>query len=174
MRYSNNGLAYEFSCGATKGENYNETMFIADNTIYSYGFHFPIAKRMVTEKGIFYLFNNDSYSVTTARHKSNVLHYLKRNGDKIIFLNFVTSYRWGSQNAYKFHELKTILKQEKINEEELKLLEGMQKKRFSKARAERIEFLKEQQKIIKEFKETEIIKNAIKEEIIKELQKNKN
>ena len=55
---NNSLLAHRYSNGATEGKGSN--MFIEGNTIYSYGHHFPIAKR-ITNK--LYLFNKKNYLV---------------------------------------------------------------------------------------------------------------
>lgn len=63
---NNSELARQFVQGATKGKGSH--MFIDGDTIYSYGYHFPVAVR--TKDG--YLFNSSGYSSTTAKHKSYV------------------------------------------------------------------------------------------------------
>lgn len=64
---SNRELARRFAQGATKGKGSH--MFIEGDTIYSYGHHFPVARRH-PEAG--FLFNTEGYSNTTARHKREV------------------------------------------------------------------------------------------------------
>ena len=49
--------------------------FIKGNTIYSYGFHFPIAVKL--KDG--FLFNCDRYSITTAKHKGLVKRAIGSN-----------------------------------------------------------------------------------------------
>jgi len=69
---SHQQVAEEFAHGATKGQG--SRMFIEGDTIYSYGHHFPIAKRY---KGG-YVFTEDGYSSSTNHHKSIVqqaIHY---------------------------------------------------------------------------------------------------
>lgn len=63
----NRTLAQKFSEGATSGKGSH--MFIEGDTIYSYGHHFPIAKRLPDGK---VLFNTEGYSSTTAKQKSYV------------------------------------------------------------------------------------------------------
>lgn len=65
---TNEQIARAFANGDTTGYTNNQTLFIEGDTIYSYGHHFPIAKRY---NGI-YLFNSKSYSVTTSKHQSLV------------------------------------------------------------------------------------------------------
>lgn len=66
MTISNGTVAQLFAEGATKGCSKN--MYIDGDVVYSYGSHFPIARRI--EGG--YIFNSNSYSVSTATHKSIV------------------------------------------------------------------------------------------------------
>ena len=54
-----------------RGDAEGSNMFIEGDTIYSYGHHFPIAKRL--PDGTF-LFTNKGRSMTTSRHKN----YVKR------------------------------------------------------------------------------------------------
>jgi len=57
-------------------------MFYEGETIYSYGYHFPIA----TFRDGIILFNADGYSVSTQRHKRIVRHALYRNNlNKTVF-----------------------------------------------------------------------------------------
>lgn len=72
MGTNHSSLAEQFARGATKGKASN--MFIEDDTIYSYGKHFPIAKRLSHNE---YLVNSDSYSNSTARHTSSVCSALR-------------------------------------------------------------------------------------------------
>jgi len=73
-KFSNSVLAEKFSQGATKGEGSN--MFIKGDTIYSYGEHFPIAKRLNVDQAfstsVKYVLNSEGYSPTTGKHKSQV------------------------------------------------------------------------------------------------------
>lgn len=63
---SNLDIAYKFAQGATKGKGSN--VFIEGDTIYSYGYHFPMATR--TAAG--FLVTYRKYSSSTARHLSYV------------------------------------------------------------------------------------------------------
>ena len=66
MSKTNYDVAHEFAYGATHGKSSN--IFIDGDVIYSYGYHFPIAKRI----GGTILFTNREYSVTTSQHKAYV------------------------------------------------------------------------------------------------------
>ena len=64
-----------------KGKNYsNETVFFEGDTIYSYGYHFPMAIKM----NGFYLVNADVYSNTTSKHQSNLRSALKYHDTVLI------------------------------------------------------------------------------------------
>lgn len=66
MTMSNSAVAKQFAAGATKGSS--KSMYIDGDAVYSYGPHFPIAERIPGG----YVFNSDSSSSTTARHKNDV------------------------------------------------------------------------------------------------------
>ena len=75
---NNSNVAKEFSQGAQKGKGSN--LFIEDNTIYSYGHHFPIAIRLTDNDGGYkYIWNTNKYSPTTSRHQSCVLSAIGEN-----------------------------------------------------------------------------------------------
>ena len=64
---TNRELAESYALLNTTGHTGN--MFIDGQTIYSYGYHFPIATRLACG---WYLINSERYSNTTARHISHV------------------------------------------------------------------------------------------------------
>ena len=74
---TNTQIAVSFAKGATAGKSGN--MFIDGQTIYSYGYHFPIATRLSNG---WYLINKDRYSNTTARHIIHV--YRALSGSDVI------------------------------------------------------------------------------------------
>lgn len=59
-------LAESFASGATSGRG--SRMFIENGVIYSYGHHFPVAKKCIG----YYLFNKSGYSSSTSKHKDCV------------------------------------------------------------------------------------------------------
>lgn len=85
---TNQQIAQAFANGATSGKSGN--MFIDGDTIYSYGYHFPIATRL--RDGL-YLFNNIGYSNTTAKHKNHVSAAI--SGKKIITRHDHDGSNWG-------------------------------------------------------------------------------
>jgi hypothetical protein len=69
---NNTQLAEQFAQKKTEGKGSN--LFIEGDTIYSYGHHFPIAQHLGANVVVF---NSDSYSSSTARHKCYVLRELR-------------------------------------------------------------------------------------------------
>lgn len=83
---NNTQIAKLFAQEETKGTGSN--LFIEDNVIYSYGYHFPIALRLKEDNGFKFIFNSSGYSVTTSKHKnyvkcaigeSNILFFVDTN-----------------------------------------------------------------------------------------------
>jgi hypothetical protein len=65
---TNKQIVNAFVSGATKGQNSGRSLFIEGDTLYSYGYHFPLAKR---QEGGFWV-NPDRYSVTTSKQQGMV------------------------------------------------------------------------------------------------------
>lgn len=74
MPYSNAEVAQRFKEGKIRGKSHN--MFIAGDSIYSYGWHFPIAKRIGPGE---YLFNTESRSMSTSKHQAAVSWALRHD-----------------------------------------------------------------------------------------------
>jgi len=76
---SNQILARQYSEGVTTGSGSN--MFIENDTIYSYGRHYKIAVKLNPTQefatSVKHVFNADSNSNTTAKHKAHVRSYLQ-------------------------------------------------------------------------------------------------
>ena len=68
---TNSEIAQRFADGYERGNSGN--MFIEGDTIYSYGYHFAIARRVCP--GV--LVTTRTYSSTTAKHVSHVRHALR-------------------------------------------------------------------------------------------------
>ena len=75
---TNKDIAEEFAEGKTKGKS--DHVFIDGDTIYSYGYHFPIAKKVGNKEVDF---NESKYSSTTSHHQSLVRRALESHGFKI-------------------------------------------------------------------------------------------
>jgi hypothetical protein len=80
MTIKNSELAEMFAKGG-EGKLNGSHMFIEGDTIYSYGYHFPIAKRFDAGR---FIFTTSGYSVSTSIHKGHVRRAL--NGKELIFL----------------------------------------------------------------------------------------
>lgn len=76
---TNSQIAEKFASGAEKGNGSN--MFIEGDVIYSYGFHFPIARRLNYNT---VLYTSKGYSNSTAKHKNHVLGALIDANYKIV------------------------------------------------------------------------------------------
>lgn len=83
MKFTNKQVAEIFSDSNVEASSNN--MFIEGDTVYSYGKHFPIAKKIGDNK---VEFTTDKYSTTTGKHKSLVLRYLINEGYEIIEKSF--------------------------------------------------------------------------------------
>ena len=73
MTMSNSAVAERFADGRTDGSSRN--MYIDGDTVYSYGAHFPIAKRIPGG----YIFNSDDYSASTSKHKRTVWGHIHKD-----------------------------------------------------------------------------------------------
>lgn len=71
---TNNDVAKDFVYGSTTSKSGN--MYIENNVLYSYGKHFPMAIRLSSDKGYYFIVNGDKYSPTTSRHQSFLARYL--------------------------------------------------------------------------------------------------
>ncbi len=76
---TNQQIINKFVNGATTGNNSNRSLFIEGDTIYSYGKHFPLARR--NADGTFWV-NPDKYSVTTSKHQGMVRGAIARSNGK--------------------------------------------------------------------------------------------
>jgi hypothetical protein len=72
---TNQQIITKFVNGATTGKNSNRSLFIEGDTIYSYGYHFPLARRL--GGGDFWV-NPDKYSVTTSKQQSLVRYAISK------------------------------------------------------------------------------------------------
>ena len=124
--FSNSELVHVFANQLqTEGKTSNKSMFFSNNTIYSYGYHFAIAKHIENENGKFVLFTTRSYSNTTAKHIQLVRvatqHLLKvycYNPDFSIKENFEQWIREGKNVSLKLATAKKPVKY-------LQLLQGI-------------------------------------------------
>lgn len=54
-------------------------LFIEGNVLYSYGYHFPLAIRLVLDNDFKFVVNKDKYSRTTSRHKSEFMRFISED-----------------------------------------------------------------------------------------------
>jgi hypothetical protein len=84
-------------------------MFYENDTIFSYGRHFPIAKFITNSKGIeFIAYNKATYSNSTSKHQKHVLNAIPKNIKKIYCINLECSFLGHHENL--LHRLKTAKK----------------------------------------------------------------
>lgn len=107
---NNSTLAHNFANKiklAGKGSN----MFYENDTIYSYGRHFPIAKFYTNLKGIeFIAFNKRTYSNTTSKQQRHVLNAIPRNIKTIYCNNLEFSFLGHCENLLdKLNAAKKLL-----------------------------------------------------------------
>ena len=122
----NDEVAERFSRGLDIGQT--KHLFIDKDVIYSYGYHFPIAKKYIINNKVVYLFNSNGYSSTTSKHKSYVKSAL--NGYDILEVNteFIKALEYDfKDNDYHLNSFKDLVhkefnnKNDEIKETELKL-----------------------------------------------------
>ncbi len=75
MALSHQQLLCRFRRGGVSGRS--SSLFIEDNVVYSYGYHFPLAVRTVCRGEPTFVLNADRYSVTTGGHQAQVQRTLE-------------------------------------------------------------------------------------------------
>jgi len=87
-----------------------KTMFIEDKSIYSWGRHFKIAEKIGDNVA---LFNTDSYSSSTGKHKHYTLNSLLNRGFKVIEImncdinNLGKQYKYNNNTIDELYNKKT-------------------------------------------------------------------
>lgn len=110
---TNTQIAEAFAQGKTTGTA--NSIFINGDTIFSYGYHFPIARLTdrTDETGkTIALFTCRSYSNTTAKHKNHVYSALSNAGYRII----VTDISEGKVSSNTIEGLKKELEEIKLKQ----------------------------------------------------------
>lgn len=127
--------AFAYASRKSKGENYQNRMFYENDVIYSYGYHFPIAKKVRNKEGqvVHILFTNNTASVTTSKQINCVERALHHD------------------LIYCSTDLKSFNPLEEIKTKELELI--LISKSYEKARADhkKTEYLGEINRNIKEI-----------------------
>ena len=129
---NNSQICEKFAHGHTDGKGSN--IFIEGDTIYSYGYHFAMAKRYGFNK---YLFTTRGYSNTTAKHLSHLRHALR--GAILIFC----------ENPNNFKPLEQIEENLKEIETTKSKIERARKEHTREAHKEHISFLEAQNEMLK-------------------------
>jgi len=78
------------------------SMFYEGDTIYSYGYHFPIAKFITIDENTFVAFNDISYSNSTAKHKRHVSQSIPYNYEVINCIDMNFGF-YGHENNMKYY-----------------------------------------------------------------------
>jgi hypothetical protein len=77
---TNAQIVNSFVKGATTGKNAQGSLFIEGDTLFSYGYHYPLAKRV---EGGFWV-NNEKYSRTTSKQASLVRGAIVKHGFSMV------------------------------------------------------------------------------------------
>jgi len=138
----NRDVAEAFANGSTKAKT--ERVFIDGDTIYSYGRHFAMAKKIGNS---IVLFNSLGYSSSTSKHKSYTRCALERKGFKIIQVPDC--------------DLANAEKQYNMNTEQIKFildkLTRVRTERIKEVYLEELKELKEQNDYLKDYAMSEAI-----------------
>jgi hypothetical protein len=86
---NNSTLAHNWA-NKIKPSGKGSNMFYEGDTIYSYGYHFPIAKFITIDENNFVAYNYSSYSNSTSKHQAHVRGSIPYNYEviKVIDMNF--------------------------------------------------------------------------------------
>ena len=102
--FNNQQLAHVWaSQSQSSGRNASKTMFFQGNTIYSYGYHYAMAKIYQTNKGKIILVNEHQYSNTTGKQRRDVINSIK--GTEYLMVPDVTELNSEKNETYLFNEL---------------------------------------------------------------------
>ena len=100
MKYSNSDLPHVWAHQHEQsGSNHGGTFFFEGCTIYSYGYHFPIARLLPAENVV--LMTTDGYSSTTAQHVAKVRHAIGEHLTIIYVSNITTICRHDIVHNYE-------------------------------------------------------------------------
>lgn len=86
---NNSNVAHAWA-NQTKQSGKGSNMFFEGDTIYSYGYHFPIAKFITIDENNFIVLNYTNYSNTTSKHQAHVRSSIPHNYEilHVIDMNF--------------------------------------------------------------------------------------
>ncbi len=134
-------IAQLFANGNTSGRT--ENLYIEGNTIYSYGPHFPVARRTqhTYKRQPVFSFNDRDYSATTRRHKSLVYRALVLNGAFVVFVPNANLLPAEAETMIKYHTGKIKDYKNSYDNARTEHYKGVWSGRIDSAR-EQIKFLK--------------------------------
>ena len=107
--FSNHSELSKVWANQTQSIGKGSNMFFIDASIYSYGYHYEIAKIVYTDKGQNVVFiNSNHYSSSTAKHKNHVLKAIQEN--KYSFLvPFINGYNRQYFEVNKLNEVINLM-----------------------------------------------------------------
>lgn len=123
-KFNNSELSHIWA-NQTQSHGKGSNMFFEYDSIYSYGYHFKIAKHMTNQNGQkCILFNDKSYSNTTSKHQSLVWRSIPTNVHffkvKTIFENIETATNAHLENLNNYLEYAEQAKSKAITAHKLK------------------------------------------------------
>jgi hypothetical protein len=87
----------------SEGRTSNGSMFFKNDTLYSYGYHFELAKFIEYNNEIYLFVNTASYSNTTSKHQNHVKRSINESLVKDVFYFDFKNYGSGyGRNSYQF------------------------------------------------------------------------
>jgi hypothetical protein len=89
-------ICHLFFSAKRKDTNRNRNIFISGNTIYSYGYHFPLATEFNYLGQVYLFVNSVRYSNSTSKHQNHLRRAINKNIYKDVFYcNFPSAYGSG-------------------------------------------------------------------------------
>ena len=105
---SNSELSKVFA-NQTQSLGRSNSMFFEHQIIYSYGYHYEIAKIVYTDKGQNVVFiNSNHYSSSTAKHKNHVLKAIQENKHSFL-VPFINGYNRQYFEVNKLNEVINLM-----------------------------------------------------------------
>jgi hypothetical protein len=101
--FSNHSECAHVWAQRTQSEGRANNIFFENDIIYSYGYHFELAK-FIDYKGKIYLFvNTGNYSNSTRKHQNHVRKSINNTmADKIFYFDFSISNTYSTRSTYSF------------------------------------------------------------------------
>jgi len=74
----NINVMYDFRSEDKEKKIKTKNLFIENNILYSYGYHYPLCFKVKNPYGFTYFINSDNYSKTTNKHKGHLIRCITR------------------------------------------------------------------------------------------------